>query len=121
MAGLIERDGRGNWHVKGLPWEYLQEGQPVTHEVWEKLYGCLYKLMQYEKTGLTLGQVDEMQDMNYCVPEYKEEIFPFGIQIAKCTCGAFATADQNFCDRCGIRLLWRRKEGGTVGTEKGKE
>lgn len=112
MTGLIERDGLLHWHVKGLPWEQLQEGQPITHEIWEKLYGCLFKLMQYEKTGLEPEQVEEMQDMGFCVPEYKEEMLSFGIKIAKCTCGAFVTPDQNFCDKCGIRLLWERKVGG---------
>ena len=110
MAGLIERDGQGNWHVKGLPWEQLQEGQQVTHEIWEKLYGCLFKLMQYEKTGLTPEQVDEMQDMNYCVPEYTEEIIPFGLKMAECKCGTIVTDNQNYCEKCGVKLLWRRKD-----------
>lgn len=112
MARLIKRDRQGNWQVKGISWEQLQEGQPVTHKIWKKLYGCLFKLMQYEKIGLTPEQVEELQETHSCVPEGMLWQRSFGIKMAKCKCGVIVTADQNFCGKCGSRLLWGRKVGG---------
>lgn len=60
MSNLIEKDDLGNWSVKGLPWEKLYVGQVITQEVREKLYGCLWKLMEYEDTGLTPEQVEHL-------------------------------------------------------------
>uniref|UniRef100_UPI004056ECB3 hypothetical protein n=1 Tax=Acetatifactor sp. TaxID=1872090 RepID=UPI004056ECB3 len=60
MANLIEKDDLGNWNVKGLPWKNLYVGQVITREVHEKLYGCLWKLMEYEDTGLTPEQVESL-------------------------------------------------------------
>jgi len=60
MANLIEKDNLGNWGVKGLPWKNLHVGQVITHEVYEKLYGCLWKLMEYEAIGLTPEQVEKL-------------------------------------------------------------
>ncbi len=64
MGNLIKKDDLGNWGVKGLTWEKLYVGQVITREVHEKLYGCLYKLMQYEDTGLTPEQVEKLIDAN---------------------------------------------------------
>lgn len=61
MSNLIEKDDLGNWAVKGLPWNKLYVGQVITREVHEKLYGCLWKLMEYEDTGLTPEQVENLQ------------------------------------------------------------
>jgi len=62
MANLIESDNLGNWGVKGLPWNKLYVGQPITQEVHEKLYGCLWKLMEYESTGLSPEQVEKLME-----------------------------------------------------------
>lgn len=50
---LTSKDEQGNWCLKGVKWEQLHIGEPITEEVWEKLYGALWKLMEYEDTGLT--------------------------------------------------------------------
>ena len=60
MSNLIEKDDLGNWNVKGLPWKKLYVGQVITREVYEMLYGCLWKLMEYEDTGLTPEQVEDL-------------------------------------------------------------
>lgn len=60
MANLIENDDLGNWSVKGLPWKNLYVGQTITSEVHERLYACLWKLMEYEDTGLTPEQVEDL-------------------------------------------------------------
>ena len=53
MNRLTEKDDQGNWHLKGVRWEQLHEGQVITGELREKLYGALWKLMEYEDTGLS--------------------------------------------------------------------
>lgn len=60
MSNLIEKDDLGNWGVKGLPWKKLYVGQVITKEIHEKLYSCLWKLMEYEDTGLTPEQVENL-------------------------------------------------------------
>lgn len=62
MSNLIESDALGNWGVKGLPWKDIMPGQIVTHEVHEKLYACLWKLMEYEDTGLSPEQIEKIID-----------------------------------------------------------
>lgn len=59
MSNLIHSDDLGNWGVKGLPWNKLYVGQVVTRDVHEKIYGCLYKLMQYEDTGLSPDDIEK--------------------------------------------------------------
>ncbi|MBQ9766987.1 MAG: hypothetical protein IJW37_02660 [Lachnospiraceae bacterium] len=59
---LTESDDLGNWGVKGLPWKELQVGQVITQEISEKLYGCLCKLKDYEKTGLSPEEVERLQE-----------------------------------------------------------
>lgn len=59
---LTETDDLGNWGVKGLPWKELQVGQIITQQIREKLYGCLCKLKDYEKTGLSPEEVEKMME-----------------------------------------------------------
>ena len=53
MSRLTEKDSQGNWVLKGVPWELLHEGQVITKDIWERIYGALWKLMEYEDTGLS--------------------------------------------------------------------
>ena len=62
MSNLIESDNLGNWEVKGLPWKKLYVSETITREVNEKLYGCLCKLKNYEDTGLSPEQVEDLLD-----------------------------------------------------------
>lgn len=52
MNKLTECDDQGNWSVKGVQWKDLYVGKTITREIQEKLYGALWKLMEYERTGL---------------------------------------------------------------------
>ena len=79
MDRLTEKDEQGNWCLKGVPWKNLHEGQVITRELWERLYGALWKLMEYENTGLKPEEVDELKDfcrnpLNTAVPvlQYEE-------------------------------------------------
>lgn len=60
MNRLTEKDDQGNWHLKGVRWEQLNEGQVITGELREKLYGALWKLMEYEDTGMDPEEVEEL-------------------------------------------------------------
>lgn len=67
MNRLTEKDDQGNWCLKGIRWEQLYEGQVITGELREKLYGALWKLMEYEDTGMDPEEVEKLhneQDTN---------------------------------------------------------
>lgn len=61
MGRITEKDASGRWQVKGIPWEKLQEGQVLTEEASQILYGCLCKLKDYEDSGLNPEQVSNLQ------------------------------------------------------------
>lgn len=56
---LTQKDDNGNWCLMGVPWEELGPGQTLTEGTWRKLYGALWKLMEYEDTGLSPGEIEE--------------------------------------------------------------
>lgn len=66
MNRLTEKDEQGNWSLKGVKWEQLHEGAIITGELWRKLYGALWKLMEYEDTGLDPDDVISLNDFNQC-------------------------------------------------------
>lgn len=59
---MTEKDESGRWQVKGLPWERLQEGQAITKETGQILYGCLCKLKAYEDCGMGPDQLEGWKD-----------------------------------------------------------
>ena len=62
MNRLTEHDDQGNWCLKGIAWNMLHVGQVITKEIWEKLYSALWKLKDYEDTGLTPDEVERVND-----------------------------------------------------------
>lgn len=60
--GLTEVDDNGNWKLKGMEWSQIKPGAVITVQVWEKLYGALWKLKDYEKTGLMPDKVLELNE-----------------------------------------------------------
>ncbi len=62
MIRLTEKDGQGNWRLKGVPWENLYAGAVITEETRQKLYGALWKLVDYEDTGLSPEEVERVND-----------------------------------------------------------
>lgn len=58
MERLTEKDGRGNWQLKGLSWESLHPGEVISKPVNEKLYGALCKLKDYEDTDLAPDEIE---------------------------------------------------------------
>ena len=57
---LTQSDDLGNWGIKGLLWKNLYEGEVITREIYEKLYGCLAKLKDYEETELSPEEVEDV-------------------------------------------------------------
>lgn len=62
MKRLTQKDEQGNWCLKGVSWEQLHEGQVITKSLRERLYGALWKLMEYEDTGLAPEDVERVND-----------------------------------------------------------
>lgn len=113
MYRLTQKDDQGNWCLKGLPWEQLYVGQVITQEVSEKLYGALWKLMEYEDTGLEPGEVQYLKDkseprMVRWTPAY-QSYYSAGDE-AECfcpVCDSDVVEDDNyFCPTCGQALKY---------------
>lgn len=62
MHRLTEKDEQGNWALKGVKWASLHVGQTITKEMREKIYGALWKLMDYEDSGLSPEEVQDMAE-----------------------------------------------------------
>ena len=68
MERLTQKDEQGNWILRGALWESLREGQVITKELWERLYGALWKLMEYEDTGLSPEEVEQLKENQRWIP-----------------------------------------------------
>lgn len=69
MSRLTEKDSQGNWALSGVTWKSLHTGQIITEEMWEKIYGALWKLMDYEDSGLSPDEVQAMVELRDKKPE----------------------------------------------------
>ncbi len=54
---LTEKKNNGHWSLKGVSWDDLKPGAVLTEKVWEKLYGALWKLKDYENTGVNPDEI----------------------------------------------------------------
>ena len=54
---LTEKRDNGSWKLKGVEWKQIAPGAVITKKIWEKLYGALWKLKDYEDTGLMPNEV----------------------------------------------------------------
>lgn len=68
MGRLTQKDEQGNWILRGDPWESLHEGQVITKELWKRLYGALWKLMEYEDIGLTPEEIERLKEQHRWIP-----------------------------------------------------
>lgn len=68
MKRLTQKDEQGNWSLRGVLWESLHEGQVITKELRERLYGALWKLKDYEDTGLTPNEVEQLKESWRWIP-----------------------------------------------------
>lgn len=60
VGRLTEKEG-SSWHLKNVPWESLGEGQIISKDVSERVYGALCRLKDYEDTGLSPEDVERLQ------------------------------------------------------------
>ena len=114
MNRLTEKDLQGNWCLKGMPWERLHVGQPITEELWKKLYGALWKLMEYEDTGLSPEEVEEVNKFEgsngqkWLLEIAKHRWIPVSERLPEdgtylCTLdGELCGIDEPFTGMCGI-------------------
>lgn len=65
---LTQKDEQGNWTLRGVPWKQLHEGQVITKELRERLYGALWKLMEYEDIGLTPEEIERLKEQHRWIP-----------------------------------------------------
>lgn len=65
---LTERNSAGNWRLKGVDWNDLKIGKTITKELWQQLYGALYKLCDYENIGFEPDEVRGMAERTEWIP-----------------------------------------------------
>lgn len=64
MNKMIEKDEQGNWALKGVRWQQLHAGQVISNEMQRRLYAALAKLKDYEETGKSPDEVQQLIDQN---------------------------------------------------------
>ena len=108
MRRLTEKDIQGNWRLKDVPWERLHVGQTITEELWQKLYGALWKLMEYEDTGLSPDDVEGSNGQKYLLEIAKHRWIPVSEKLPEdgtylCTLDGELVGEQEpFTGMCGI-------------------
>lgn len=74
MKRLTESDDLGNWSLKGVPWKSLYVGQVITRDIHDRIYGALYRLMEYEDIGLSTEDVEMVQYILADIAEKLEKL-----------------------------------------------
>lgn len=62
MNRLTEKNNQGKWELKGVSWDELKPGAVISKNTYEKMYGALCKLKDYEETGLSPTEVETVND-----------------------------------------------------------
>ena len=70
---LTEKKDSGHWCLRDVPWSDLKPGVVLTEKVWEKPYGVLWKLKDYEDTGL-MPNVETQKDAEEALKEIRRWI-----------------------------------------------
>ena len=68
MMRLTNHDDQGNWSLKGVKWENLYEGAVIDKKTYERLYTALWRLKDYEDTGLDPDRIEELKEENDWIP-----------------------------------------------------
>lgn len=63
MSRLTDYDSDGRWKVKGTDGKFIR-----WEDVQKELAGALYKLKDYEETGLSPREVEELHEMERWIP-----------------------------------------------------
>ena len=59
---LTEKKDSGHWCLRDVPWDQMKRGTVLTRKTWEKLYGALWKLKDYENTGKSPEEIECMDN-----------------------------------------------------------
>lgn len=59
---LTEKKDSGRWCLRDVPWDQMKPGAVLTQKTWEKLYGALWKLKDYEDAGKSPEEIKSMDD-----------------------------------------------------------
>lgn len=106
MKRLTQKDEQGNWCLEGVSWEQLHEGQVITKPLRERLYGALWKLMEYEGTGLAPEEIKAL-NANGKTSEHRwipvEERRPEDGTYLCTLDGELCGIDEPFTGMCGIK------------------
>lgn len=62
MGRLTQKDDKGNWSLRNIPWGELFEGRRIEPKARQAIYGALCKLKDYEDTGLEPGDLREIDE-----------------------------------------------------------
>ena len=57
---LVTVDDKGHWGLNGLPWKSLMTCRELTDAEVSAIYGALCKLKEYEETGLSPWEVEDL-------------------------------------------------------------
>ena len=96
MSRLTQTDDSGNWSLKGLPWKDTYVGQVIMRNTSEKIRIALWKLKDYEESGLDPEQVQELKERDTAKKPIKNgaKFTP----IYECpVCGCKDVSWQSFC------------------------
>lgn len=107
MERLIQTDDLGNWSLKGVSWKELYSGNEITTNTEERIYAALCKLKDYEESGLTPEQVQELKERD--TAEKCLNVKGDKLKFATCPkCGKRISDVEGgaFCQNCGQRLDW---------------
>ena len=58
---LTEKKDSGHWCLRDVSWDQMKPGTVLTRKTWEKLYGALWKLKDYEDTGVSPDEIERMK------------------------------------------------------------
>lgn len=59
---LTEKKDSGHWCLRDVPWDQMKPGTVLTRKTWEKLYGALWRLKDYENTGKSPEEIECMDN-----------------------------------------------------------
>lgn len=59
---LIDIDDFGIWYLRGLSWRDLYIGEVITENTYLRICSALSKLLDYEMTGLSPEEVEELKE-----------------------------------------------------------
>ncbi|MFR1058937.1 MAG: hypothetical protein ACLSEY_00130 [Enterocloster sp.] len=115
MKRLTQKDEQGNWCLEGVSWEQLHEGQVITKPLRERLYGALWKLMEYEDTGLA---PEEIKALNANGKTSEHRWIPVEERLPEDRESCLLSFARNGSRFCWLAWIWADKEDKGAASER---